>query len=176
MPQNAAPKQNTRAGGAVLICDAAAFVLLILLDQFTKYLAAVKLKGKQPFDLIPGVLQFRYLENTGAAFSLFQNCRIFFIVIAFAAIVLIAWLLVKAPVNRRFLPMRICFVAIASGAAGNMADRLTLRYVRDFIYFSPIDFPIFNVADCYVSVATVLLALLVIFKYKEDDFRFLKRS
>lgn len=55
-----------------------------------------------------------------------------------------------------------------------MIDRMRLNYVVDFIYFSPIDFPIFNVADIYVTVSMILLLILVLFYYKEEDFNFLK--
>jgi signal peptidase II len=70
--------------------------------------------------------------------------------------------------------MRFLMVFIAAGAVGNMIDRVFLGYVRDFLYFSLIDFPIFNVADIYVTCATILLILLLLFYYKEeDDFAFL---
>ncbi len=57
-----------------------------------------------------------------------------------------------------------------------MIDRFRLSYVIDFIYFYLINFPIFNVADCYVTVATISIALLVIFKYKDDDLKVLEQS
>ena len=64
-------------------------------------------------------------------------------------------------------------VLIASGAVGNMIDRVRLEYVVDFLYFVLINFPIFNVADIYVSVACVLLAVVILFYYKEQDLEFL---
>ena len=66
----------------------------------------------------------------------------------------------------------ICFV-ISAGAIGNFLDRVRLNYVVDFIYFSPINFPVFNVADIYVTVSFAVLILLIFFKYKEEDFDFL---
>ena len=62
---------------------------------------------------------------------------------------------------------------IASGAAGNMIDRVSHDYVVDFIYFVLINFPIFNVADIYVTVSTFLFVILFLFYYKENDFNFL---
>ena len=62
---------------------------------------------------------------------------------------------------------------IASGAVGNMIDRIRYDYVVDFIYLVIINFPIFNVADIYVTVATFLLVILILFVYKEDDLSFL---
>lgn len=71
--------------------------------------------------------------------------------------------------------MKICGVLLCAGAAGNMIDRLRLNYVIDFFYFNLIDFPIFNVADCYVVCACIAFVLLILFYYKEeDDFYFLK--
>ena len=61
-------------------------------------------------------------------------------------------------------------VLILSGAVGNFIDRVRFQYVIDFFYFKLIDFPVFNVADCYVTVGFILLLILILFKYKEDDF------
>ena len=71
--------------------------------------------------------------------------------------------------EKKFLPLRICAIFIASGAIGNVIDRVRLNYVVDFLYFKLIDFPIFNVADIYVTVAAVMLVILVCFYYKEED-------
>ena len=69
--------------------------------------------------------------------------------------------------------MHILLVMIASGAAGNMIDRIRNEYVIDFIYFVIINFPIFNVADIYVTVATFVFLILFLFYYQENDFSFL---
>ena len=71
--------------------------------------------------------------------------------------------------NRRFWPLRLIAVFILAGAWGNMIDRLRLSYVVDFFYFVLIDFPIFNVADIYVSVGTAVLAFLIFFYYKDEE-------
>ena len=60
-----------------------------------------------------------------------------------------------------------------AGAIGNMIDRVLNGYVHDFIYFVPIDFPIFNIADSYIVVSTILIAILVMFVFKDDDFDYL---
>ena len=67
-------------------------------------------------------------------------------------------------------------VTYTAGALGNLIDRIFRGYVVDMIYFVPINFPVFNVADCYVTVSVVLLIILILFVYKEDDFGFLKLS
>ena len=152
---------------AVAVIAAAAGVLL---DQFTKYLAITKLKGEAPYILLKGVFQFEYLENRGAAFGLFQDQRIFFFISVAVICAVVIWFYVKVPMERRFLPLRICAVLIVAGAFGNCIDRVRLNYVVEFFYFKLIDFPIFNVADIYVTVSTFALVVLLFFYYKEEDF------
>ena len=67
------------------------------------------------------------------------------------------------------MPLRAVALFIASGAVGNMIDRVALGYVVDFFYFELIDFPIFNVADIYVTCATIILAILILFYYKDEE-------
>ncbi len=149
--------------------------ILILLDLGTKAAAVQALQGKPPIVLIDGVLELLYIQNTGAAFSLLENAQWLFILIAVLAVVLITLFLIRIPKKRRFLPLQVLLTLISAGAVGNLIDRIRLGYVRDFIYFSLIDFPVFNVADIYVTVSTVLLVLVVLFYYKEEDFDFLHR-
>ncbi|MEY8491912.1 signal peptidase II [Lachnospiraceae bacterium 29-91] len=149
---------------AVLCCAAA-----VLLDQITKHLAVVHLKQQREIVLIPGVFELRYLENRGAAFGLFQNRQIFFVCAAVVIFFLIGFFYGKIPGGRRNLPMRICAVLICAGAVGNLIDRIRYQYVVDFFYFSLIDFPIFNVADCYAVIACILFAYLILFFYKEEE-------
>ena len=76
------------------------------------------------------------------------------------------------PSDKKYLPLRIVLIAISAGAAGNLVDRVMLHYVRDFIYFSLIDFPVFNVADIYVTCSVFVLVYLILFYYKEEDLNF----
>ena len=73
-----------------------------------------------------------------------------------------------------FFALEFLLVLIASGAVGNLIDRVSLGYVVDFFYFKLLDFPIFNVADIYVTVGTALLVIFILFYYKEEDFNFIK--
>lgn len=160
-------KQNftwKRAGFALI-----SFLLFILLDQWTKSLAVKHLMGQDPFVIIPGVFQLRYLENIGAAFGMMQGKQIFFVIMAAAAVLAIAYIYFKLPWEKRFHPLRAVGLCIAGGAVGNLIDRVMLGYVVDFFYFELIDFPIFNVADIYVTCATIILALLILFYYKEEE-------
>ncbi len=167
-------EQVQKAFRLTLAAEAVLTALLVLLDQATKLAAVSALKDGGPYVLIPGVFQLQYLENRGAAFGLLQNARIFFLAVTLIALAAVIYVLVRLPLKRRYIVLRFLMVLIAAGAVGNMIDRVFLGYVRDFLYFSLIDFPIFNVADIYVTCATILLILLLLFYYKEeDDFAFL---
>jgi len=150
-----------------------ALCILLFADQYTKLLAISHLKGHKSFVLINGVLEFSYLENTGAAFSSFEGRQAFLIVLTTLVIILLAWKYVTLPSERRFVRMRLCILLIFGGAAGNLLDRLTRRYVVDFIYFVPINFPKFNVADIYITVGVAILALLLFFYYTDEELDFL---
>ena len=83
----------------------------------------------------------------------------------------------RIPYTKKYMPLRICSILLIAGAVGNLIDRVRLNYVIDFFYFKLIDFPIFNVADCYVVVACIIFAFLILFYYKEDsDFDFLRKQ
>lgn len=141
----------------------------MILDQYTKLLAVIHLKNQPPISIIPDIFELHYLENRGAAFGMLQNQKLFFIIFGCVILCFITWMYIKMPDTKRFIPLRCCMAAIASGAIGNMIDRIRLSYVIDFFYFKLIDFPIFNVADIYVSLAAVCLMLLVLFYYKENE-------
>lgn len=143
--------------------------LAIGLDQWTKQLAVTNLKGQPPFVLWEGVFEFLYSENRGAAFGMMQGKQFFFFLVAAAVILLVFYAMYRMPSDKKYLPLEICLFLIAAGAIGNLIDRVRLGYVVDFLYFSLIDFPIFNVADCYVTVATGFAMILLLFYYKESD-------
>lgn len=147
------------------------FVVIILsvsLDQFTKYLAIKHLQNN-PITLIKDVFQLRYLENRGAAFGIMQNQQAFFLFIGIVTLAFIIYLYIRMPKTKKFILLRVCMIFITAGAIGNMIDRVRFQYVVDFLYFELIDFPIFNVADIYATVATFGLIILLLFYYKEED-------
>lgn len=171
MPGNRHTIQKLRP--ALCLVWALCYAGLLILDLETKAAAVSALAGKGPIILIDGVLEFLYVQNTGAAFSLLENAQWLFILIAIAAVAVITFFLARLPKTKHFLPIHVLLTLISAGAVGNLIDRIRLGYVRDFIYFSLIDFPVFNVADIYVTVSTAILVLLVLFYYKEEDFSFL---
>ncbi len=156
-----------------LIIDFIAIAILIFLDQFTKHLAVVHLKDQESFVIIPKVLELTFLKNRGAAFGILQDQKVFFVMIAVMILFVIAYVLFQLPMEKKYMFLQIILVMIASGAAGNMIDRVRNDYVVDFISFVIINFPIFNVADIYVTVSTIVFIILFIFYYKEKDFDFL---
>ena len=145
-------------------------VVLVCIDQFTKYLVVGHLKDRPAYVLIRNIFQLEYLENRGAAFGILQNQRVFFYISVLLITAAVIWFYSKVPMGKKYLPLRICIIGICSGAIGNMIDRIYLGYVVDFFYFNLIDFPIFNVADIYVTVSTIVLVILILFYYQEDEF------
>lgn len=144
-------------------------VVLVCIDQFTKYLVVGHLKDRPAYVLIRNIFQLEYLENRGAAFGILQNQRVFFYISVLLITAAVIWFYSKVPMEKKYLPLRICAVLIVAGAFGNCIDRIRLNYVVDFFYFKLIDFPIFNVADIYVTVAAFLLVILILVYYKEED-------
>ena len=144
-------------------------VIMIALDQWTKILAVDHLKGQDPIVLIKNVLEIYYLENHGAAFGMLQNKQYFFWIITVVFLVIALCFFRKVPKTGRFMPLSLSVVMLVAGAIGNFIDRITLQYVRDFIYFKLINFPVFNVADIYVTVGVILLVVLLLFVYKEEE-------
>jgi len=149
-----------------LVCIA----ILILIDQWTKHLAVTSLKDNRPFVIWESILELYYLENTGAAFGTLKGMRIVFLILAPLVSVILFPLAIRYWDSKRMRPLSVCFLFIIAGAVGNFIDRLRYSYVVDFIYFKLIDFPIFNVADIYVTCSCIVLILLILFKYKDEDF------
>lgn len=175
-----------------MVCSLLVLVLLVILDQFTKYLAIIKLRGQEPFVLLDGVFQLRYLENTSAAFSfdpvsllyrifhityfdshpaVFLACKMaFFVILTIVVLVFLAVIYRRIPWNRHFLPLNLIMISLGAGAVGNLLDRVFRHYVVDFFDFTLINFPIFNVADIYVTAAAIALFTVVLFFYQEEDY------
>ena len=151
-------------------------IILILADQLTKLWALAELRGSEGISVITGIFELQYLENRGAAFGILQNHQVLILLITVLAAVLLTYIYARIPDDKKYIPLRICYVLLMAGAFGNMIDRAFRGYVVDFFYFKLIDFPIFNVADIYVTVTMVLLMGLILFYYKEEDLEFLSRK
>lgn len=147
-------------------------LILIILDQITKYFAMLYLQPIGSFPIIPDIFEFAYVENRGAAFGILQNQRWLFIGITFIVIGIMIYYYFRIPNEKKYRWLQLSFILIISGAVGNLIDRIRFSYVVDFFYFKLIDFPVFNAADCYVVIGTILLAILFLFVY--HDFSFMK--
>ncbi len=146
------------------------FVILILFDRFTKQWAVIHLKDQDSIVLIRDVFRLYYLENHGAAFGILQGRQFVFFFITVVILAVIVFVYIRLPYNRKYRIIRVLIVMISAGAVGNFIDRVTQNYVVDFFYFELINFPVFNVADVYVTCATILLVLVVLFRYSDEDF------
>lgn len=169
-------KANNHINKMMLFWDAVIVLTGVALDQWTKMFMARLLKGQSAVPIIKDVLELTYVENRGAAFGILQGKRIYFIILAVVVLVLFVWLLLKLPPEKKYRKLHIALSLILAGAAGNTIDRGINGYVVDFVYFKLIDFPVFNVADIYITVTTIWLAVLLLFCYKEEDFEFLRRK
>lgn len=145
------------------------FFIAIFLDQITKLLAIQYLKGQSQIKLIDNWLHLTYLENSGAAWGMFQNATLFFIIITIFICFFISWYLLKNS-NNIDIYFKLPLVMIMAGAIGNLIDRLRLEYVVDFI-FTPLgglyNFPVFNFADMYISVSAIFLIFYMLFTDKQ---------
>lgn len=157
----------------MLAIDFVIMLLLLLFDQFTKYLAIINLKGRSAYILVDEVLELQYLENRGSAFGMLQNQKVFILFVGIIFMAVILFFLFKLPEHAKYNKIHILLSVIIAGGIGNMIDRIRFDYVVDFISFVLIHYPIFNVADIYIVVATILLFILFLFVYKEQDLEFL---
>lgn len=161
----------------ILICLLSA-AFLVWIDRLSKIWAVNNLMNKDSIWIIKKALQLYYLPNgnRGAAWGMLEGHQTLFIIIATVVVMLICFIIIRIPEDKKFRFLIVALTFIAAGGIGNMYDRITQGYVVDFIYFSLIDFPIFNVADIYVSVFTCLLALYLIFRIDEEDLKQLEES
>lgn len=140
-------------------------VLLVVLDQLTKIgiVQYFSNPSAQNIMIWPGVLELTYVENRGAAFGMMQGKVWLFVMITVAVLGMILWYWKHIPHTKTGIWMKVALVLVMSGAIGNLIDRVCLNYVRDMIYFSLIDFPVFNVADMCVVGGVILLFPILLF-------------
>lgn len=145
-------------------------ILIIAFDQFTKILTVKNFSLGEVKEIIPHVLSFTYVRNEGAAFGILQGARVFFIVLTIVILLLAIYYVLKMRPTSRLEKWALSF--IAGGAVGNFIDRAILGFVRDFIMLEFIDFPVFNIADCFVCIGAglyILYAFLDMSAKKEES-------
>ena len=145
----------------ILFCAGA-----VVLDQWTKYLVVTGIPQYGHVDAIPGLFHLTYVQNTGAAFSLFEGMQWLFALIFAAFTVLIIWEAIRKTMPFSTLE-RWCIVAIYAGGLCNMIDRLRLGYVVDMIAVDFMEFPVFNVADCFITCGCVILIASLVLLNKD---------
>ena len=144
---------------------------IVAADQITKYLTVANIALYEDVPFIPGLLQLTYVQNTGAAFSSFEGQQWLFALIFLVLTGLLFWEYFKKPMGFTTFE-RWCIAAIYGGGLGNMIDRVRMGYVVDMIETTFMDFPVFNVADCFITCGCILLMVhLVLFnkEFWKDD-------
>ena len=140
--------------------------VIVIADQVSKYLVVAQIPLGGHVEVLPGVVGLTYVQNRGAAFSMLQNQQWLFALIFALFAVLIVW-----EFSQKRMPFttleRCCIVSVFAGGLGNMIDRLRLGYVVDMIATEFINFPVFNVADCFITCGCILLMAHLVFFNKE---------
>lgn len=134
-------------------------VLIVLLDQISKYFADLYLQNADSFSVIPHFISFQYHENRGAAWGILADHRWVFLVISTVAIIGISVYLFYIRKEQVPFLFRLSLAFFVGGGIGNMIDRIALGYVIDFIQFDFIDFPIFNVADSFITIGAFFMLI-----------------
>jgi len=135
-------------------------------DQVTKWLVVENIPLFGRVDVLPGIVHLTYVQNTGAAFSAFQGMQWLFALVFLVFTVVIIWEFSKKRMAFTTLE-RWCLSAVYAGGLGNMIDRLRLGYVVDMIEVEFIRFPVFNVADCFITCGCILLMVHLFFFNRE---------
>ncbi|SER53136.1 signal peptidase II [Lachnobacterium bovis] len=167
-------------------------IILIIVDQISKYFVLLNLKGHKPYSLLKNIFELNYLENRSAAFGIdpitflhkifnfkyfnehpnaFVTAKfIFFVIFTIVVVSLVLYIVFKMTAsNFKYKFFRFSLLLIASGAVGNFIDRVFRKYVIDFLYFKLINFPIFNIADIYITIGAILMCYIIIFVFDEND-------
>ena len=139
---------------------------IVAADQITKFLTVANIPLHGTVEVLPGIVRLTYVQNDGAAFSIFEGQQWLFALIFVAFAAAIIW-----EFSKKRLPFttfdRFCIVAVFAGGLGNMIDRLRMGYVVDMIATEFINFPVFNVADCFITCGCIILLVHLIFFNKE---------
>lgn len=152
-------------------------VLLIVIDQILKFWAYNHLSPVGSISVIPDFFSLTYVENTGAAWGMFKGATWFLVAMPIIVIILAIIYLIYKKINRG--PLLWAATLIISGGIGNLIDRVNLfsrvslisnsdKFVVDYIQVHLFNFPVFNFADCCVTIGAIVLFLYVLFS---DDFK-----
>ena len=144
-------------------------ILLVVLDQASKiYLTLVNKTSPIDLEVIKGFFRITYTCNDGAAFSILKGKRVFFIIMTIIVVCFIVYYLLK---NKVYWVEKYSLLLIISGAVGNLIDRIMYGYVIDFLDFIIFgyDFPVFNIADSFITIGAIGLIISILFLNKEGE-------
>jgi len=156
------------------IIDFIIFSVIVVLDRVSKYFVEIRLKNNPAYPLFPKYLELYYLENSGAALGILKDQKYFFLLFSGLLLMLALYCIYKTPSKRKYVAFHFFLIFISAGSLSNSIDRILYGYVIDFIHINIINFPIFNIADFFVTLGAVSLAVLILFFFKEDDLNFLR--
>ena len=140
-------------------------IVLIVMDQLSKFATIKWLKPIGTITVVEGIFDLNYVENRGAAFGIMQNQR--WIFICLTIIITLALIFYKAKYKPKDKVLNTSICLLVSGAIGNLIDRIFRGYVVDMLEVTFINYPVFNVADCFVVIGAVLLSIYILFIYKD---------
>lgn len=141
--------------------------LIVVLDRVSKYLVVMNIQIGENVTVIPGLIDFTFVKNTGAAFSIFSNATWILSILSIVfCIAIVIYFIKSKPSNPLFCT---CISMLFAGALGNAIDRVFLGYVIDFIQTTFISFPVFNVADISITVGAFLMIIYEIFFDKDEN-------
>lgn len=141
-------------------------IFLVVADQYSKQVVISYLLLGEKKIVIPNFFDVTYVKNTGAAWSMMEGQQSIFIIISFLAVVGFCYLLIKD--KSKFNLYKLSYLLIIGGALGNLIDRITLNYVIDFLDFNIFgyDFPVFNIADSFITIGVFIYVILIILENK----------
>ncbi len=160
--------------GIMYTVDILLAALVIAGDQLAKHYAQTFLRGAGGKPFIPHIVELYYVENSGSAFGILEGQKILILFVSAVVMAYLCFLLIKLPTKPQFVWMHIALTLILAGGIGNCIDRIRLDYVVDFFNLLFMNFPVFNVADICVVCGVILLFILLIFVFQEQDLEFLR--
>ena len=144
--------------------------LLTAFDQLTKFIITSSFELYESKPAIKNFLSFTYIQNRGMAWGMLQGKRVIFVALTIVILLLCFAIYSNIADKSKYRILRANMIILIAGALGNMLDRIKLGYVIDFFEVKFIEFPVFNVADIYVVVSMIMIFILIMFKYSNEEF------
>lgn len=154
-----------------IFCAVALFAFILIFDLLSKHFVAKSLAGEgESQNVLPGFINLVFVKNTGAAWGMLAGRPIFLIIISIIVIALyITFYVLMAKKGNVSFWLSVSVGLIAGGCFGNLVDRIFLGYVRDFINFQFMNFPVFNVADIALTVGVICMIVYFLFFHQKDE-------